>query len=335
MDGDTMQAITYDRYGGPEVLVTRTLARPQPSSSELRIRVQAVEATKTDTEMRSLNYSATWLRKPMRLVLGVRRPRRTILGIYFAGTVEEVGAEVTGFSPGDAVYGSTGLRAGAYGEYVVLPAKTVLVAKPKSMTFAESAALALGGINGAHFVELLEVGRGDRVLVNGAGGVIGAHAVQVAAERGATVTGVDAAHKADFVKEMGAATFIDYQAVDITATEQRFDAIVDMVPSTSLTAMHRLLAKGGRYAHGNPTLNLMLAAPFTRRRFGTRTRVRFAEETRSALRDLAAMADAGALRPIVDRVLPMDQAAEAHRLVDTEERVGAIVLAIGEHANER
>ena len=329
-----MRAITYHEYGGPEVLSIEEVARPIPGDDDLLIRVQAAEACKSDCEMRSFDYAVKWFLVPMRLALGVRRPRRSILGLYFSGIVEEVGPDVVGFAPGDSVFGSPGMRRGAYGEFVAVPAKAAIAAKPTTMTHAEAAAVPLGGLNALHFLRRAEVQPGDTVLINGAGGVIGAYGVQIATSMGATVTGVDASHKEAFVRSMGASEFIDYQTTDITTVSERFDVIFDMVPGTRVAAMTRLLKPGGRYANGNPRLSTLLRAPLARFKDHTMI-VAFADETRTALRELAQMIDAGDLGPIVDRVLPMEEASDAHRLVDTEERIGAVVLAIGPQANER
>ena len=330
-----MRAITYDRYGGPEVLGVSEVRRPVPSAEQLLIRVQAAEACKSDCEMRGFEFGVKWFWLPLRLGLGVRRPRRSILGLYFAGVVEEIGADVQDFAVGDAIYGSPGMRRGAYGEYLTVPASAAIAAKPSSMTFAEAAAVPLGAVNALHFLRAAEVSEGDRVLVNGAGGVIGAYGVQIAAAWGATVTGVDAAHKEDFVRGLGASAFVDYEQQNVTTSSERFDVIFDMVPSTSVRGMLGLLDRGGRYANGNPRLSTLLRAPFTSRFSDKRMHVAFAEETSELLTELATMVEAGTIGPIVDRVLPMDEAPEAHRLVESEERVGAIVLAMGPHANER
>lgn len=327
-----MRAITHHRYGGPEVLAVETVDRPKPAHDRVLIRVQAAEACKSDCEMRGFDFSVKWFWLPLRLALGVRRPRRSILGLYFAGVVEEVGADVAGFTPGDAVYGSPGMRRGAYGEYLSLPADAVIAAKPMSMSFAEAAAVPLGAINALHFLRATDLTQGERILINGAGGVIGAYAVQLAAAWGAQVTAVDAGHKEAFVRELGASSFVDYQRTSVTELDERFDVIFDMVASTRVGPMLRLLGPGGRYAHGNPRVRTLLRAPFVSRFTDKRMHVAFADETPAVLTELAALADAGVIGPIVDRVLPMEEAPEAHRLVETEERVGAVVLAIGPRA---
>lgn len=325
----------YGRYGGPDVLSVAEVERPTAGPEQVLVRVEAVEATKTDAEMRSFRQAIKWTWLPMRLMLGVFRPRRPILGMYFAGAIESDGAEVDGFAVGDAVFGSTGLGRGAYGEFVALPATAAIAPKPSTMTFAEAAAVPLGATNALHFLRLAEVRPGERVLVNGAGGVIGGYGVQTAAMMGADVTGVDAGHKEAFVRSSGASRFVDYQVDDITALGERFDVILDMVPRHRLGPMLDLLQPGGRYAHGNPRLSTLLRARFTSRRSGKRVIVTMAAETPAVFAELAELVDAGEIGPIVDRVLPIDEAAEAHRLVDSEERLGAIVLAVGERANQR
>ncbi|MFK8023187.1 MAG: NAD(P)-dependent alcohol dehydrogenase [Ilumatobacter sp.] len=331
MAGQMMRAITYHAYGGPDVLSVDEVPRPRPRDDQILVRVEAAEASKTDTEMRSFRYDVKWFWLPLRMMLGVRRPRRSVLGIYFSGVVEAVGPDVSDIAVGDEVYGATGLRLGAYGEFVVLPAKAVIAAKPVSMTFAEAAAVPLGAINALHFLRSAEVEPGDSVLIIGAGGVIGSYGVQVARMMGGSVTGVDAAHKESFVRSVGATEFVDYQTTDVTSLDSRYDVIFDMVPSTPVSKILDLLKPGGRYAHGNPRLTTMIRARLARFT-GAPIQVAQARENRAVLEELAGMIDAGQLSSIVDRVVPMEQASEAHRLVDTEQRVGAVVLAIGPDA---
>lgn len=158
--------------------------------------------------------------------------------------------------------------------------------------------------------------------------------MQIAAALGAIVTGVDASHRG-VVRRMGAATFLDYRQHDVTELTERFDLIFDMAPSSSVRRMQALLSPGGRYAKGNPRLTTLVRAPFTSRFGGNRMHVAFATETRDVLRELATMIDDGTIGPIVNRVLPLDRAAEAHRLVESDERIGAIVLAVGPRAEDR
>lgn len=324
-----MRAITYTRYGPPDVLSLVTVSTPVPKDDEVLIRVRAAEATKADCEMRSFRFSVRWFWLPLRLVLGVRRPRRPILGGYFAGEIAGVGKDVTGFTVGDEVFGSSGLRLGAYGEFMTAPADATIVEKPRTMSFAEAAAVPMGGLNALHFMRLARTHPGDRVLILGAGGSIGAHAVQIAKAMGAEVTGVDIGAKGPLLRRLGADHVVDYTTEDPLAAPTRYDVVFDMVPGRSLSLALRALRPGGRYLHGNPGLSLLIRAPFVRRFTSKSATCAFARETREELLTLKAMIEAGAIKPTVDRVLPMAEAAEAHRLVESETRRGAIVLAIG------
>ncbi len=324
-----MKAITYERYGPPEVLHLADLDTPVPGADEILVRVNAAEATKADCEMRSFRFSVRWFWLPLRLALGVRRPRRQVLGSYFAGEVAGVGRDVTAFTVGDQVFGTSGLRLGAYGEYVAVPARATIVEKPRNMSFTDAAAVPMGGLNALHFMRLARIQPGDHVLILAAGGSIGAHAVQIAKAMGAEVTGVDSGTKADFLRRLGADHVVDYRTEDALATAGRYDVVFDMVPGSSFAAAIRALRPGGRYLNGNPRLAVLICAPFVRWFTSKTATCAFAQETRDELLAVKAMIEAGAIASIVDRVLPMTDAAEAHRLVESEARRGAIVLAIG------
>ena len=330
-----MKAITYSNYGPPEVLQIKDVDKPVPKDDEVLIRVRAAEATKADCEMRGFRFSVKWFWLPLRIAVGVRKPRRQILGSYFSGVVESIGKDVTQFSRGDEVFGTAGLRGGAYGEYVALPASYTIVAKPGNMSFAEAAAVPLGGLNALHFMRLANIQAGDKVLINGAGGSIGAHAVQIAKSMGAQVTGVDSTIKEDLVKRLGADHFIDYTKEDFAATGRTYDVIFDMVPGSSYAACINALNPGGCYLSGNPRLGVMLRSVFTTRFSAKTARVAFARETREELHTLKEMIEDGKVISIVDTVYPMDQAAAAHRRVETEQRLGAVVFAIGSKETER
>ena len=325
-----MKAITYSDYGPPGVLHLSDVAKPVPKDDEVLIRVHAVEATKADVEMRSFRFAVKWFWLPLRLALGVRRPRRQILGGYFAGEVDSVGKNVTDFSKGDQVFGAAGLRFGAYGEYVALPASNTIVTKPGNMSFAEAAAVPLGGLNALHFMRLAAIKAGDKVLVNGAGGSIGAHAVQIAKSMGAEVTAVDSGLKEDLLRRLGADHFVDYTKADFTTMGHAYDVIFDMVAGSSYSACIKTLNPNGRYLIGNPRISVMLRSVFTTRFSNKTASFAFAKETREELHALREMIEDGTIRSIVDKVYSMEQAADAHSRVETEQRLGAIVIAIGD-----
>ena len=197
-----MKAIVYKKYGSADVLHLEEMAIPVPADDEIRIRVHAVEATKADCEMRSFKFAVNWFWLPLRAALGITRPKNPVLGGYFAGEVDAVGKDVVKFKPGDAVFGTTRLRFGAYAEYLCLPASYTILPKPDNMSFDEAAAVPLGGLNALHFMRRASIQSGEKVLINGAGGSIGTFAVQIAKTMGAEVTVVDSAIKLEMLRRI-------------------------------------------------------------------------------------------------------------------------------------
>ena len=327
-----MKAITYSNYGTPDVLHLKEVDKPTPKDDEILIRVQAVEATKADVEMRSFKFAVKWFWLPLRIVFGIAKPKRQILGSYFSGEIESLGKEVSQLSTGDPVFGAAGLRLGAYAEYVALPASYAIVAKPTNMSFAEAAAVPLGGLNALHFMRLAEIQPGDSVLINGAGGSIGLHSIQIAKSMGAEVTVVDSTIKEHMLMRMGADHYIDYTKQNFTEMGRTYDVIFDMVAGSSYTACIKILNQDGRYLSGNPRLSVMLRSVLTSRFTNKTARFAFAGETKADLLTLKQMIEAGKIKSIVDRVYPMEKAPDAHRLVETEQRIGAVVISIGDRS---
>ena len=322
-----MQAIVYNKYGPPDVLQVEDVEKPVPQDDELLIKVRAAEVTKADCEMRSFSFQVKWFWLPLRFALGLFKPKRKILGIYFAGEVESVGKVVTRFKAGDQVFGTTRLRLGAHGEYVCLPESYTLSAKPQNVTFAEAAAVPLGGLNALHFLSKANIQNGERVLVNGAGGSIGTFGVQIAKSMGAEVTAVDSTIKEEMLRKIGADHFCDYSKEDFMQSGQTYDVIFSMVANTSYSSCVRALNPGGRYLIANPRLADMLRSLLTTM-FTQKTAVfAFAKETEEELLALKQMLEAGIIKPAVDKVYSFEQAAEAHQRVETEQRLGTIVIS--------
>ena len=324
-----MKAITNSEYGSPDILKISEVKKPVKRDHEVLIKVYAVEATKADCEIRSFRFPVKWFWLPLRLAFGVRKPRRQILGGYFSGEIESIGKDVTRFQPGDFVFGAAQLKMGAYGEYVALPASYTIAHKPINMNFVEAAAVPLGGLNALHFMRSANIQAGEKVLVNGAGGSIGAHAVQIAKSFGAEVTAVDSGIKEDMLRRLGADHFIDYAKQNFTAMNQTYDVIFDMVATGSYSASIKALNPDGRYLSANPRLSVMLRSVLTSWVTKKTASCAFAKETQEELLALKQMIEIGELGPIVDnRVFQMDEAADAHRLVESEQRLGAVVIEI-------
>ncbi|KAA3629939.1 MAG: NAD(P)-dependent alcohol dehydrogenase [Proteobacteria bacterium] len=323
-----MKAIIYGTYGPPEVLHVSDVDKPVIGVDDVLIRVHAAEATKADCELRSFRFPVKWFWLPMRIGWGVSRPRNPVLGGYFSGTVEAVGRNASRLKVGDDVFGCAGLRMGAYGEYVRLPAGSTICPKPDNVSFEQAASIPLGGLNALHFLRRANIRRGETVLVNGAGGSIGLFAVQIAKSMGAEVTAVDHGRKETMLRGVGADRFIDYTKEQFARCGRSWDVILDMVVKSSYTDCVGSLTPTGRYLMGNPRLSDMARAIATTRLTGRTAIFAFARETQEELLALKAMVEEGKIAPVVDRVYAMEQAAEAHRRVETEQRSGSVVISL-------
>jgi len=327
--GDVMKAIVYARYGSPDVLQLKEVEKPDPADNEVLIRVHAVEATKSDCEMRCSKFAVKWFWLPLRLVMGVIKPRKQILGGYFAGEVVAIGKDVTRFKTGDQVFGAAALRLGAYGEYVSLPATSTLVPKPHNLSFEEAAAVPFGGLNALHFMRRANIRGGEKVLINGAGGSIGIYAVQIAKAVGAEVTAVDSGIKEEVLRRMGADHFVDYTKENFARSGRTYDVIFNMVAGSSFSDCIKALNPGGRYLMGNPRLSDMLRSVLTSRFTDKSVVFAFAGEKEEELHALKQMIEEGKILAVVDMTYPMEQAAEAHLRVETEQRLGPVVISMG------
>ena len=324
-----MKAIVYSRYGPPDVLNLKEMDKPIPKDNELLIKVHAAEVTKADCELRSFNFPVKWFWLPMRIAMGITRPKKQVLGGYFAGEVVSMGGDVTKFEKGDLVFGTANLRMGAYGEYMCLPDSYTIVPKPFNMSFEEAASVPLGGLNALHFLRKANIKDGEKVLINGAGGSIGTHGVQIAKSMGAEVTAVDSPIKEDMLRRIGADHFINYKEENFTKNNLKYNVIFDMVAQSSYAGCVRTLAPQGRYLMANPRLSDMLKAVMTTKLTDKTVIFAFAREKEEELLTLKKMIEEGKIKSVVDKIFPMDQAASAHTRVETEQRLGAIVITMG------
>ncbi len=266
--------------------------------------------------------------------MGITKPRRQVLGGYFAGEIEALGEGASKFKVGDRIFGTTQLRLGTYGEYICLPETYPLVTMPNHLSFEEAAAVPLGGLNALHFMRLAAIKPGESVLVNGAGGSIGTFALQIAKDKGARVTAVDHAIKKEMLRRIGSDHFIDYSKSDFTQSDQKYDVIFNMVARANYSAAMSCLNAGGRWLSDNPQFFHLIRPLYTNLFSDKRAIIKFARETEEELIALKDMIEAGQIRPVLDNVYPMEKAAVAHQRVENEDRLGTVVLAIGHARRE-
>jgi NADPH:quinone reductase-like Zn-dependent oxidoreductase len=323
-----MKAVIYTKYGPPDVLQIKEVGKPSPKDDEVLIKVHAAEATKADCEMRSFNFAVKWFWLPLRVMMGLTKPKNKILGGYFAGEIESVGKDISKFKKGDQVFGSCQLRMGAYGDYLCLPANYTIVPKPNNMNFEEAAAVPLGGMNALHFLRKANIQNGERVLINGAGGSIGTFGVQIAKAMGAEVTAVDSTIKEGMLRRIGADHFFDYTKEDFTKSGKTYDVIFNMVARIPFSDIINSLKPKGRYLIANPRISDMLKSILTSKFTDKSATFVFAGEKEEELLTLKDMIEKGRLKSTVDKIYPIEQAVEAHRRVETEQRLGIVVISL-------
>jgi len=326
-----MKAIVCTAYGGPDVLRLEEVGTPRPKAGEVLVRVHATTASRADCEIRRFEFPA-WIWLPVRLAFGVFRPRVRILGQEFAGEVEALGDGVTAFAPGDRVYGTTGIGLGAYAEYVRAGGRragSVVGPMPAALSYAEAAAVPYGAMEALRFLRKGGIGAGQRVLIIGAGGSFGTYAVQLAKQAGAEVVAVDSGGKLEMLRELGADQVVDYTAGDFTEGAGNFDIVFDVIGRAPFRRITRLLRPSGRYVVGMPHTAQLIRGLWASLTSDKKLVFSSGDATDEHLRAVTELIEAGPLRPVVDRTYTLEQAAEAHRYAETEEKLGNIVITVG------
>ena len=314
-----MKAMTRDRYGPPEVLAMRDIDRPVPGDRDVLITVRAASLNRSDWE--------GLVGKPLYARIGGMSP---ILGTDVAGVVEEVGGQVERFRPGDEVYGDIMYHGGkAFAEYVRVPESAPLVIKPPSLSFVEASTLPQAGVIAVQGMAR-RVERGNRVLINGAGGGTGAFAIQMAKNAGAEVTAVDNGHKQQFMLSLGADHVIDYGTTDYTRSGS-YDLILDLVCHRSMFSIRRAIAPGGRYSVVGGSVPALLSAATLARMLATEGRkmgVLMVRPNRDDLITIAHQVVAGSLRTSVERTYPLEELAAALESVGENRALGKVVVEL-------
>jgi NADPH:quinone reductase-like Zn-dependent oxidoreductase len=324
-----MKAIVQYRYGPPDVLELKDVAKPAPGDNDVLVRVHAAAVNALDWHyMRGDPYVA-------RLSMGLRRPKVRIRGRDFAGRVEAVGRGIERFRPGDEVFGEAD---GAFAEYVSA-ADGVVEPKPANLTFEQAAAVPVAG--NTALMGLRDVARvqpGQRVLINGASGGVGTFAVQIAKSLGAEVSGVCSARNADLVRSIGADHVVDYASEDFSRNGQRYDVVFDLVGNRSLTDSRRaltpdgtLVLSGGGVSEGGSFVGpmaLFIKGQLLSRFVGHRLLSLTEKPSRENLAALGELIESGAVTPVVDRTYSLSDVPEAIRYLEVEHARAKVVITV-------
>ena len=317
-----MKAIIYTQYGSPDVLKLTEIEKPTPKDDEVLVKIYATTITTADCLM--LKGEPLW----GRVILGIRKPKRKILGLELAGEIEAVGQNVTRFKPHDKVYGFTGFGLGAYAQYKCMPEAGSLELKPTNMTYAEAAASVDGATTALFFLrDKAHIQPGQKVLINGASGSIGTFAVQLAKYFGAEVTGVCSTKNIELVKSLGADHVIDYTQEDFTQADNTYDIIFDTVGKSSFSKCKNALRENGCYMSTTGLHNVFLDM-LTSIRGGKKVISGMSVKKNNALIFLRTLFEAGTIKPIIDKSYPIEQIAEAHNYVNTGRKRGNVVITV-------
>jgi len=323
-----MQAAIYHRYGAPDVVALAEVAKPVPKDNEVLIRIHATTVTTGDWRARSLDLPGGFgfLGRP---VFGFFGPRQPILGTELAGEIEAVGAAVTRFKTGDAVFAFPGASYGGHAEYRTMKQDGLIALKPANLSFEQAASLSFGGTTALGFLrDKGGIKAGDRVLIVGASGGVGSAAVQLARHFGAEVTGVCSTANLDLVRSIGADHVIDYTKEDFATSGQSYDIILDTTGTVPFARADNALKPGGRLLIVLGSFAQAIGLERPSKASAKKVIAGVAVVTLEQLQTLAQLAETGAFKPVIDRLYPLANAAEAHAYVDTGRKRGSVVLTV-------
>lgn len=327
--GKAMKAAVCRTYGGPEAVRIEEMADPICKPKEVLIRVVATTVSSADARIRGARFPAGFSLLA-RAFLGLTGPRKPILGTELSGVVEAVGADVTRYRPGDRVLAFSGVGMGCHAELKTMPERGAIARIPAGVTFEEAAAISFGGTSALHFLrDVAKVQPGERVLVNGASGAVGSAAVQMARFFGAHVTGVCSSANAGLVRGIGADAVIDYTTTDLAASGERWDVILDTVGNLSFKRSRHLLNRSGRLMLAVGSLGDLLKGPVQSMTSGFKVSGGPAAERAEDVAALCRLVEMEAYNPIIDSHYALDRIADAHARVDSNRKVGSVVVTMG------
>ncbi|QOS78055.1 NAD(P)-dependent alcohol dehydrogenase [Paenibacillus sp. JNUCC31] len=303
-----MKAIVCTKYGSPDVLKLMDIAKDSPKNREIQIKIHATTVTSGDCRVRGFKSPLLyWI--PMRLFLGISKPRNSVLGVELAGEVVAIGEDVRRFKKGDQVYALNGMRFGAHAQYICLSEEAPVALKPVNATYEEAAAIPFGGTTALHFLRKGKIQSGQKVLIYGASGAVGTAAVQLANHFGSEVTGVCSGANAGLVRSLGAHHVIDYTMENFAEKGQRYDLIFDAVGKISKAQCRKSMESGGRYV--------------------TVDGQGIAKVSEKDLLLLKELTEAGAIRSVIDRRYPLEQIADAYHYVEKGHKKGNVIITVG------
>ncbi|UTR14085.1 NAD(P)-dependent alcohol dehydrogenase [Salipaludibacillus sp. LMS25] len=305
-----MKAVICTQYGSPEVLQIKEVAKPKPKDNEVLIKIYATTAHIGDTRIRRVDPFF------VRFIFGLFKPKKNlILGLEISGVVEAVGKDIKTFKKGDKIFALTGFGLGGYAEYRCLPEKVkegtqqrkgLVALKPENLTFEEAATVPAGGLTALKNLQKANIGKGHKILINGASGSLGTYAIQLAKYYGAEVTAVCSAENFELVKSIGADKVIDYTKEDFIQKQDKYDIVYDAVMKLNASRSRKILNSNGVFLNNSRLPKIK-------------------EEDLLFLKNLI---EKNMLKPVMDRTYSIEEIVEAHRYVDKGHKIGNVAVTI-------
>ena len=333
---EKMKAIVYTEYGGPEVLKIQDVEKPFPKENEVLIKVHAVSVNFGDLIARNFkNVSPQEFNMPWlfwlfsKISFGLSKPKNPILGNTFSGEIESIGNEVTQFKKGEAIFGFTAEKMGAYAEYICVPENGILATKPTNMTFEEASIVPYGTLMAIKLLKKANIQKGQKVLIVGASGGIGSAAVQLAKHHfGAHVSGICGIQRIAFVKKMGADKVIDYEKEDFTKNGETYDLILDILGKGTFSSYKNSLKQNGIYLLASFKTKQLLQMLRTYITGQKKVLCAISIPTTQDLQFIKQLVEDGKIISIIDKSFPLKQTAEAHRYIESGKKKGDVVIKI-------
>ncbi|HEV2364645.1 MAG TPA: NAD(P)-dependent alcohol dehydrogenase [Caulobacteraceae bacterium] len=316
-----MRAAVFERYGPPDVVQIREVTDPAVGAGEVLVKVRATTLSAADWRLRKAEPFF------VRLMAGLTRPKRTVLGLEFAGVVEKAGADASRFGVGDRVFGSAGFAFGAHAERLAV-SEDALTPAPDNLGDDGAAAILFGGVTALHFLRTASVAPGQKVLIYGASGCVGTSAVQLAKRFGATVTAVCSGANLDLVRAIGADEVIDYARGDFSSAGPVYDVVFDTVGKAGLGRSLRALRRGGILLQAAPAPLWWLAAPILAATGHAKIISGLARPEAGDREFFRRLIAAGELRPVIGARFAFEDIAEAHRYAESGRKVGSAVVIV-------
>ena len=325
-----MKAILHTRYGPPDLLQLKEVETPSPKDNEVLIAIHATTVSTGDCNVRNFTFVTKSMLPIAKLMFGIGKPwKARILGTELAGEVERVGKDVTRFKTGDRVIASSGAAGGGHAEYACLPETGAVAIKPDSLSWEQAVAIPFGANTALYFLrDLGKIRAGQDVLIIGASGAIGSAGVQLAKHFGARVTGVCSGPNVELVRALGADCVIDYTREDFTKSGNTYDLIFDVVGATTFDRCQRSLKPNGVFLQNIMELSDIVRVLWTSITGGKKIKGGVAIGNMANMGLITALAEAGTLRPVIDRSYPLERIAEAFKYVEQGHKKGNVVITV-------